>query len=299
RAPGHGVAPEAHAVPRRRPHRGHRRGPEALADVRHEVAGAVLRRGRRAVPAGRFVPDQPDLALRPLPRPAGELAGPARLVHGLAGGRPPAVPAVGDPGLRLRDPQPVLPGRVPRWHHVPRPLYMAIPGGLGDPRPGRPPSPRPAPGPPLPHVGRGGHAVVLCRAVLRRLQRPRGQVAQGARGRRDRRLPGGGDRRAGRRAPRDPPAASGPGPQRGGPLLGDAPPGAAPGLPPGRAVRLTSALPAQPCAAGKASEKATRKTPRMTTRANSSQTTAGTRFMPFSTAAGPPVPAQRRERPSD
>src|SRR5581483_4279042 len=215
----------------------------------------------------------------------GQLPGPTRLVHGLAGGRPAAVPAVGDPGLRLRDPQPVLSGGVPGRRHVPRPVRLAVHRVVAHPRPRGPPPPRPAPGPPLPLVGRGGDAVVLLRAVLRRLQRPRGQVAQGAGGRRDQRLPGGGPRRAARRVPPDPPAAAGPGPQRGSPFFVDAPPGATQGVPSRRALGLRPGRrPAQPCGGGKASEKTTRKAASTTTRVKSSLKAGGTRFIRFSTA---------------
>ena len=118
--------------------RGQRRGRAPVADLRGQGARPVLPHRRGAVAARRRWPrstrsGSTGRSTRPRCRPRQ----PARLVHGLARRRAAAHAGVGDPGLRLRDPEPVLPRRAAGRAH----LHAAVRCG----RSSRPASPATTP----------------------------------------------------------------------------------------------------------------------------------------------------------
>ena len=74
----------------------------------------------------RLVPDQPDLALRPVRALQGELRGAAGLVHGLARRGAADHAELGDRRLRPHDPQRLLPRHPAAGHHLRRPAAVAV-----------------------------------------------------------------------------------------------------------------------------------------------------------------------------
>ena len=105
--------------------RGQRRRRAPLADLRGQGGRPVLPGRRRARPPRRARPDQPDLGLRPVPTGQRQHRCPSP-TGTWAGSRGPAPhAAVGDPRLRLRAPQPVLPGRAAPRRHL---RHAATPG---------------------------------------------------------------------------------------------------------------------------------------------------------------------------
>ena len=103
RPPRDPLAPEAHPVPRARPHRAQRRRLALWPTYAARSLGlfavvfAVLR--RRSAAWRRST----RLAVRPVRTGGGDHRGPTRLVHGLARGRAATVPAVARPPVRLHD----------------------------------------------------------------------------------------------------------------------------------------------------------------------------------------------------
>jgi ubiquinol-cytochrome c reductase cytochrome b subunit len=102
---------------------------EAVADLRREVRRTLLHHRCRPVRAGRTGPDQPRMAVRALPRPAGDVARTARLVDGVGRRCAAADAGVGDKGLRFRASESLLPRRPPARHHVRVVVRVAVPGG--------------------------------------------------------------------------------------------------------------------------------------------------------------------------
>ncbi len=109
-APGAGVAPEAHPVPRAGTHRGQRHRAARVAGLRDQVDRPAVPGRRDHHGNGRAVPRQRDLALRPVRRGVGDLVLAARLVHRLPRGVGPPVPAVGAARRRVHDQHPHLLG---------------------------------------------------------------------------------------------------------------------------------------------------------------------------------------------
>ena len=135
RAPRARHPPQAHAVPGPGEAGGQRRRPAAVADVHGQGRWAVLPGRLGAGRARRPGPDQRHLGDRPLPRRRRQLGFAARLVHGVDGGRPAPHAALGGAGLRLPDPQPVLPGGAAALDRVRDHVRLAVhPGPAGQGR---------------------------------------------------------------------------------------------------------------------------------------------------------------------
>ena len=94
-APGVGVVPEAHPVPRPGPHRAQRRRRAGDAGVRGQVRRLLRRHRRRAGPDGRPAADQPDLEPGPLQAISGLGRLAAGLLHDVDRGLGPYLAAVG------------------------------------------------------------------------------------------------------------------------------------------------------------------------------------------------------------
>ncbi len=80
-APGAGVVPEAHPVPRPRTHRDQRRRRAGHAGVRGQVRRVLRRHSRHPGSDGRAAADQPDLGARSVQAFSGLGGQPARLLH--------------------------------------------------------------------------------------------------------------------------------------------------------------------------------------------------------------------------
>ena len=154
--------------------RAQRRRLEAVADVHGQDARPVLLRVRGVRRARRARADQPGLALRPVPAVGGRA--PARSPTGTSAGsraRCGCCRRGRSTHRRLRDPEPVLPGRAPARASRSRCSSRGRGSRRGfTKRPRRAPPARPAARPAAfaPHIGVGG-AGVLRRAVRRRRQR--------------------------------------------------------------------------------------------------------------------------------
>ena len=94
-SPGDGVVPEAHPVPRPRPHREERRRRARHAGVRGQVRRVLRDDDRHPRPDGRPAADQPDLAAGPVQAVADLGGQPARLLHDVDRGPGPYLAAVG------------------------------------------------------------------------------------------------------------------------------------------------------------------------------------------------------------
>ena len=95
RAPGLRLVPEAHPVPRPRPHRTQRRRRARDAGVRRQIRRLLRPDHRSTRPDGRPAADQPHLEPRPLQALPDISGQPTRLLHDVAGRPGPALAGMG------------------------------------------------------------------------------------------------------------------------------------------------------------------------------------------------------------
>ena len=175
RASRHPLAPKAHRLRRTGQDRAHHHREPAVAPVHGQVHRSVLLRAGRAGRPRRPGPDQPDLAVRPLPAGGGQRRLATRLVHRVARRRPAGLSQPRDPRLRAHRRQSVLPRCAHAGHHLRAVVCVAVPRAALHQGPRPAPPARPAAGPPGAHRARGGDHHLLHRPVPGRGHRRAGQ----------------------------------------------------------------------------------------------------------------------------